>query len=105
MAVLVANRRAHEIGVRKTLGASTRTIVGLIIKSFSNPVLIASVVASPLAYLAARAYLNFFIDPIELTPVPFIICLLFTLLIAWIAVGGQALRASRRSPADVLRSE
>jgi len=105
MAVLVASRRAHEIGVRKVLGASTANVVGLLLRSFSKPVVIASVLAWPLAYLAARAYLRSFIDPIALTPVPFVVCLVLTLAIAWSAVGGQTLRAARRKPAAVLRAE
>jgi putative ABC transport system permease protein len=105
MAVLIASRRAHEIGVRKVLGASTANVVGLLLKSFSKPVVIASVLAWPLAYLAARTYLRSFIDPIALTPAPFVVCLVLTLAIAWSAVGGQTLRAARRKPAAVLRAE
>jgi putative ABC transport system permease protein len=77
----------------------------LLLKSFSKPVVIASVLAWPLAYLAARAYLRSFIAPIALTPVPFVVCLVLTLAIAWSAVGGQTLRAARRRPAAVLRAE
>jgi putative ABC transport system permease protein len=105
MALLIANRRAHEIGVRKTLGGSTRQMLALLLKSFSRPVVIASLAAWPLAFLAARAYLGVFIRPIELNAVPFVACFVFTLAIAWVAVGGQAWRAAARKPADVLRSE
>jgi putative ABC transport system permease protein len=105
MALLIANRRAHEIGVRKTLGGNTRQMLALLLKSFSKPVVIASLAAWPLAYLAARAYLSVFIRPIELTPAPFVVCFVFTLAIAWVAVGGHTWRAAARKPADVLRSE
>lgn len=105
MAMLVANRRVQEIGVRKTLGAGTGQMVALLIKSFSAPVIVANLIAWPVAYFAARAYLNVFIDPMALTPLPFVLCLLVTVLIAWLAVGGQTLRAASMKPADVLRHE
>jgi putative ABC transport system permease protein len=105
MALLVANRRAHEIGVRKTLGAGTGRMIAMLLRSFSAPVLAANVAAWPLAYIAARMYLDAFIYPMDLTPAPFIACLSFTVAIAWLVVGGQTWRAASLRPADVLRSE
>ena len=105
MAAFVAARRRPEIGVRKTFGASTRQMVVMLIKGFSKPVVIAALVSWPVAYIAARAYLGAFIDPMVLTPAPFVGSLAATLLIAWIAIGGQTLRAARASPARVLRQE
>jgi putative ABC transport system permease protein len=105
MAAFVANRRQHEIGVRKTLGASVRQIVVLLLKDFSQPVLIANLIAWPLAYAAALTYLSLFVQRIELTLTPFALSLLFTLLVTWIAVGGQAWQSARLNPATVLRYE
>ena len=105
MAGHVASRRRREIGVRKTLGASTRQILMMLLKDFSKPVVIANIVAWPLAYLAVEAYLSIFIHRIPLTPVPFAVSLAITLVIAWVAVGGQAVRAARVKPATVLRYE
>jgi len=101
----VAIRRRHEIGVRKTLGASTRQVLVMLLKDFSKPVLVANVIAWPLAYLAVQAYLGVFIHRIAVTPVPFALSLGTTILIAWVAVGGQAVRAARVRPASVLRYE
>ena len=105
MATHAANGRRHEIGVRKTLGANTRQIVMMLLRDFSKPVVIANVIAWPLAYLAARAYLNIFIHRIVLSPVPFALSLAITVLIAWVVVGGQTIRAARTKPATVLRYE
>ena len=105
MALFVVARRAREIAVRKVLGARTQSIVSLLLRGFVLPVLLASVLAWPVAYLAARAYLTQFVDPIDLTAWPFVACLLFTLWIAVLAVGGQTWRAARPPPAGALRTE
>jgi putative ABC transport system permease protein len=105
MAVQIANRRVHEIGVRKTLGASTGQVVRMLLLDIGKPVLIANVIAWPLGYVAAHAYLSIFMHRIIVTPAPFLLTLLFTVLIAVLAVGGQALRAARVRPAEVLNSE
>jgi len=68
-------------------------------------VIAANLLAWPLAFIAVRAYLNIFIHRIALSPVPFALSLAITVLIAWAAVGGQAVRAARVRPASVLRYE
>ncbi len=105
MALQIVGRRTHEIGVRKTLGASTRQIVAMLLKDFSRPVVIANLVAWPLGFLAAEVYLSVFVHRVSLTVLPFVLSLAVTVLIAWAAVGGQAIRAARTKPAAVLRYE
>jgi putative ABC transport system permease protein len=105
MAILVSGRRVREIAIRKTLGARKGQIVLMLLRSFTTPVLIANVIAWPFAYVAGRAYLNVFLDPISLTPVPFAIALAVSLTIAWLAVGGQTWRAASSAPAKVMRHE
>jgi putative ABC transport system permease protein len=105
MAIQVAGRRRHEIGVRKSVGAHTRQIVALLLRDFSRPVIVANLLAWPLAYVAAQQYLSVFIERIALTPLPFALSLAVVLLIAWAAVGSQSLRAARANPATVLRIE
>jgi putative ABC transport system permease protein len=105
MATFVAGRRRQEIGVRKTLGGSTAQMIALLIAGFSIPVLVANLIAWPAGYFAARAYLNQFSQSIELTIWPFVASVAITLAIAWLAVGGQTLRAARSAPAEVLRHE
>lgn len=61
--------------------------------------------AWPVAYFAANTYLQGFMQRVELTPLPWIVGLGVTLAIAWLVVGGKALRAARTQPADVLRIE
>jgi len=105
MAVQVASRRLHEIGVRKSVGAHARQIVVMLLLQFSKPVLVANVIAWLFAYYAAQKYLSVFSTRITLTPVPFAASLATTVVVAGLVVVGQALRASRVSPARVLRAE
>jgi putative ABC transport system permease protein len=105
MAVQVAGRRIHEIGVRKSVGARKSQIVLMLLRDFSKPVLIANLIAWPLGYVVAQTYLRVFIQRIPITPVPFVASLGVVLLIAWAAVGSQAWRAARANPATVLRFE
>src|SRR5882672_6165311 len=72
MAIQVASRRTHEIGVRKSMGARKRQIVAMLIKDFSKPVVIANVLAWPLGYFAGQAYLSVFIQRMPWTPLPFL---------------------------------
>lgn len=104
-AVHAVARRRREIGVRKTLGASAMRVLRLMLWDFSKPVLVANVLAWPLAFVAAQAYLKAFADRTPLTPLPFLISLGVTLVIAWSTVAGQAYRAARLRPATVLRTE
>jgi putative ABC transport system permease protein len=105
MAVQMAGRRIHEIGVRKSVGARKSQIVWMLLRDFSKPVIIANLVAWPLGYVAAQTYLGVFIQRIALTPLPFLASLAIVVAIAWLAVGSQALRAARANPATVLRFE
>jgi putative ABC transport system permease protein len=65
IAMQLAKRRLHEIGVRKTLGATTNQVIAMLLKDFAKPVIIANLVAWPLAYLAARFYLDVFMHRIR----------------------------------------
>jgi putative ABC transport system permease protein len=103
MAMHTTGRRLHEIGVRKTLGANARQIGAMLLRSFGKPIVIANLIAWPLAFVGVQAYLRVFLHRITITPEPFLLSLAVTLLIAWIAVMGQTWRASRVAPSRVLR--
>lgn len=98
-------RRVREIGIRKTLGASQSDIVRLLVGQFLKPVLIANLIAWPLAYLAMSRWLAGFSDRIDLSPWFFIGASVIALAIAVLTVIGQSLRAARAEPAWALRHD
>ncbi|WP_126174012.1 ABC transporter permease [Altericroceibacterium xinjiangense] len=105
LAAFTAERRTKEIGIRKVLGARTRDIVTLLVWQFSRPVLIANVIAWPVAWWLMRDWLNEFDNRVSLTPVPFIAAGLIALIIAIITVGGHAWRVAQTSPVRALQYE
>ena len=105
MSLHIIGRRTHEIGVRKTLGASVKGIVAMLLRDFSKPVIVANVIAWPLAFMAMKVYLSVFIHHVGLSLLPFAVSMATTVLIAWIAVAAQATRAARLKPGRVLRYE
>ena len=98
-------RRAMEIGIRKTLGASSSDIVKLLVGQFLRPVLLANLIAWPLAFVAMRTWLAGFDDRITLSPLYFLGATALAVVIAVLTVLGQALRASRTAPAWALRHD
>jgi putative ABC transport system permease protein len=105
LAAFTTERRTKEIGIRKVLGARIRDIVRLLTWQFSKPVVVANLVAWPLAWWAMRDWLNGFDVRIALTPGPFVLAGLLALGIAVGTVAGHALRVARLNPIHALRYE
>ena len=98
-------RRVKEIGIRKTLGASTADVLTLLVGQFLRPVLLANLIAWPIAFFVMRRWLAFFDDRIALSPLYFVIVALAAIGIAAATVLGQAWRVARAEPARALRHE
>jgi putative ABC transport system permease protein len=105
LAAFTAERRTKEIGIRKVLGARTRDIVRLLVWQFSRPVLIANLVAWPVAWWVMRDWLNQFDIRVSLTPTPFVLAGLMALLIAIGTIAAHAFRVARTNPVHALRYE
>ena len=105
LASFTAERRTKEIGVRKVLGASIASIVLLLSKDFTRLVLIALVLAAPLAYLAMTRWLEAFAYRVEISWPIFLMAGLIALLIALLTVSYQAARAALADPVKALRYE
>lgn len=100
-----ANQRTKEIGIRKVLGATVSGIVALLSKEFVWLILIAFVVAVPLAWYSATQWLSDFAYAIQLSWWLFALCGGLALLVAFVTMSIQAIRAARNNPVESLRSE
>ncbi len=100
-----AEQKTKEIGIRKVLGASVFSIFGLLSKEFVKLVIIACVIASPIAYLFAGRWLQDFAYRIDLHLIYFLIGGALALLLAIATMIYQALKAARTNPVDALRTE
>ncbi|MEQ9120154.1 ABC transporter permease [Fulvivirga sp.] len=105
LAAFTAERRIKEIGIRKALGSSSTNIVILLSADFTKLVLLAIAVALPLSYMLMSMWLERFAFRIELSYWLFAFAGLVSILIAWFAVGSQAVKAANVNPAKCLRSE
>jgi len=105
LAAFTAERRTKEIGIRKVLGARTRDIVQLLVWQFSRPVIVANIIAWPIAWWMMRDWLNTFDQRIALGPIPFMLAALVALAIAIVTVVGHAMKVARSNPIHALRYE
>jgi len=105
LAAFSAERRTQEIGIRKVFGARTRNVVFLLLWQFSLPVVLANLLAWPLAWYYLQDWLRGFDYRITLSPLYFAAAGLAALLIAWVTVVSHALRVARANPIHALRYE
>jgi putative ABC transport system permease protein len=105
LAAFTAERRTKEIGIRKVFGATIADIVRLLVWQFTKPVVIANLIAWPVAWWLMRDWLNQFDARIALGPTPFVLAGLIAFAIAFGTVAGHAIRIARTNPIHALRYE
>lgn len=101
----MAVQRTKEVGIRKVLGASIGKIVYLFSKEFLLLLLVAFVMAAPVAYVIMHQWLQDYTFRIKLAPGFFVLAILISIGIAFIAVGYRALKAAIANPVKSLRTE
>ena len=105
LAAFMVQSRTKEIGVRKVLGASTSHLVMLLSREFMLLILLANLIAWPIAYYLMRDWLSGFAYQTDLNVLPFAASAIMALIIAFGTVSMQAIRAARSNPIEALRYE
>jgi ABC-type antimicrobial peptide transport system permease subunit len=105
LAMFMANSRVKEIGIRKVLGATVLNIAGLLSRDFIRLVLIAFVIASPVAVWILNSWLQGFTYRINISWWIFVITAIVSILIALFTISYQAIKAAMANPVKNLRAE
>ena len=105
LAAYTAQQRTKEIGIRKTLGASILSIIALLSRDFIKLVLLACLVATPVAYVAMQRWLEVFAHRIDLSGWIFLLAGALALATALLTVSYQAIKAALTDPVKALRYE
>ncbi len=105
MASHAARRRTKEIGIRKVLGATTRGIATLLTTEFVKWVLIANIIAWPVAYYILNRWLQTFAYRTSINPGIFVLSAVVALAVAMATVAYQAIHAAHANPVDSLKYE
>ena len=101
----MAENRIKEIGVRKVLGASVANITALLSKDFVKLVVVAILIASPIAWLAMHKWLQGYDYRINISWWIFLIAGFLSVFIALATISFQAIKAAVANPVRALRSE
>ena len=105
LATYTAEQRTKEIGIRKVLGASVSQVSTMLSKEFIKLVLIACLIAFPLAWWAMNKWLQDFVYRINISWYVFLIAGITALAIALFTVSFQAIKAALANPVKSLRTE
>ncbi|HMQ05910.1 MAG TPA: ABC transporter permease [Saprospiraceae bacterium] len=105
LTAFTSEQRSREIGIRKVLGANTASIVVLLSKEFTRLVLIAFILAAPIAWWIVREWLKDYQYRAEISWTLYVMSGLLAILIAWLTMGFQSVKAALQNPVHSLRSE
>lgn len=105
LSAFTAEQKTKEIGVRKVFGARNSSIIRLLIWQFTKPVLIANVIAWPIAWYVMQDWLSGFAYRIDMTVFPFLSAGLIAMVIAWSTVSVHAWRVAKTNPIYALRHD
>lgn len=105
LSMFTAEQRIKEIGIRKVLGASIKTITLLLSTEFTKPVLVACMIAIPIAYYFLNEWLSGFAYHVEMPWVAFLLASVLAVVISQITVSFHAIKGAMSNPVNSLRNE
>ncbi len=103
--LFITKSRTKEIGIRKVVGSSVKSVVLMLLKGTIYKVIIASVIAVPITYLLMQEWLNHYAYSVGINLWYFVLSLFIALVVVMLTVIGQAYRAASRNPVEALRYE
>jgi putative ABC transport system permease protein len=105
LASLLLEQKKKEIGIRKVLGASTAGVMFLLSKRFIRIILVANVIAVPIAYFATKIFLNLFVYRTKLDVGMVLGTVVFTFVVALLTISYQVIKTALSNPIDSIRYE
>jgi putative ABC transport system permease protein len=105
LTAFTSEQRTKEIGIRKVLGASVRSIVLLLSKEYGKLIIISFLLAAPFAWYAIDWWLKNYTYKVEIGVIVYVLAGAFSFLIAWVTMGYQSIKAARSNPVNSLRTE
>jgi putative ABC transport system permease protein len=101
----ITNKRTREIGIRKTYGASINVVLRLLSKEVVYLILLSSIIGYPVAFFGSKYWLEGFADKIKVSPVIYLSATVIVLIIGWLSISYQTIKAANYNPANALRIE
>lgn len=105
LSLLTINRRVKEIGIRKVLGSSVSNIIILLSRDFIQLVILAFLIAAPIAWLVMNKWLQTYAYRIQIQWWMFVGAACVSIIIAWVTIAWQAFKVANANPVDSLRNE
>ena len=105
LAAYTAEQRTKEIGIRKVMGATTQSVVNMLNKEFTKLVVIAFIIVIPISWYFLNKWLEIFAFKTSIGIWPFLAGGILAILIAWLTVSYQSIKAAITNPVDSLRNE
>lgn len=104
LSVYVAERRTKEIGIRKVVGASVSTIIGMLSKEYVRLIVISFVISIPIGYYFMNQWLESFAYRIQPGVMVFLVSGFVSFAIAWLTISFESFRVANRNPVETLRN-
>lgn len=105
LVTFITNKRTREIGIRKTYGASNQSVLILLSKEIVMLIILSSLIAYPVAYFGSVYWLEGFAQKVGINPLIYILATLIGVVVGWLSISYQTIKAANYNPSQALRIE